>query len=356
ALALRASGSGPVNALALRAGLDFGDARAEAQGSLDLTAPRYAGTLTLRHPGAPRLLAEGFGIAPPPWLGEGSLSLVSSVALAPRELAAESFDLVAAGLRLGGQLGLSWPAGVPRLSGRLVAERLPLPWPDLASREPLPLAALAGWEAELALSAQRLEPAGFDPVGPVSATLRLRQRGLSLEAVQLNLLGGRATGQLRLEGGATPPGLTLQGRLEGLALPGPLTGLPVDLSGGRLEAEADLRATGFSPAALRATLGGTGRVALRDGVLSGADWRAALEASGRDSLASAEAGMRAALSEGATAFEAAEAGLRLENGRAVLEGGRMAVAEAPPVALAGEVDLARGGLDLLLSARDGEAP
>ncbi|MDQ1079879.1 AsmA family protein [Pseudoroseomonas cervicalis] len=355
-LALRAAGSGPVNALVLRAGLDFGDVRAEAQGSLDLTAPRYAGTLTLRHPGAPRLLAEGFGLAPPPWLGEGSLSLVSSLALGPQELSAESFDLVAAGLRLGGQLTLSRPNGVPRLSGRLAAERLPLPWPDLASREPLPLDALEGWEAELALAAQSLEPAGFAAIGPVAATLRLRQRSLSLEGLQLQLMGGRFAGQLRLEGGATPPGLALQGRLEGLSLAAPLTGLPVDLTGGRLDAEADLRATGFSPAALLATLGGTGRVALRDGVLAGADWRAALEASARDSLASAEAGLRAALSDGATAFEAAELGLRLENGRAVLENGRMAVAEAPLIALSGEVDLARRGMDLLMAAQEGEAP
>ncbi|MCQ4162506.1 AsmA family protein [Roseomonas sp. GC11] len=355
-LALRLSGSGPVNAVALRGGLDLGDLRAEANGALDLTAPRYTGTLTLRHPGAPRLLAEGFGWVPPPWLGEGSLSLIAGLALGPQDWTAESFDLVAAGLRLGGQVTLSRPQGVPRLTGRLAAERLPLPWIDLASREPLALDALAGWEAELALSAQAVEPAGLPALAQAAATLRLRERVLALENLQFQLMGGRLNGAVRLEAGASPPVLAVQGRLAGLSLGLPLSGLPVDLTAGRIDAEAELRAAGFSPAALLATLEGSGRVAVRDGVLSGTDLRAAQAASERDGLATAEAGLRAALAEGATAFEAAELGLKLEGGRAVLENGRMALPEAPGARLSGEVDLARGGMDLLLATRDGDAP
>ncbi|MFC7552544.1 hypothetical protein ACFQU7_10145 [Pseudoroseomonas wenyumeiae] len=68
-LALRLSANGALNALAVRGGLDLGDARVEANGTLDALAPRYAGILTLRHPGAQRLLAEALGSKPPLWLG-----------------------------------------------------------------------------------------------------------------------------------------------------------------------------------------------------------------------------------------------------------------------------------------------
>ena len=57
-LALRLSGSGaPAEALALRGEGDLGSLRAEATATLDTLQSRGSGTLTLRHPGAPRLLA-----------------------------------------------------------------------------------------------------------------------------------------------------------------------------------------------------------------------------------------------------------------------------------------------------------
>ncbi|MFC7608893.1 hypothetical protein [Teichococcus aestuarii] len=74
-LSLRLSGSGPAGALALRGGLELGDLRAELNGTLDLALPRYAGALTLRHPGAPRLLAELASLAlPAGWMRARSRS------------------------------------------------------------------------------------------------------------------------------------------------------------------------------------------------------------------------------------------------------------------------------------------
>jgi len=356
ALALRLSGGGPLDALALRGSLELGDLRAEASGALDLLAARYTGGLTLRHPGAPRLLSEAFNLTAPPWLGEGSFSMVGNLVLGPQEWRAENFDLVAAELRLGGQLSLSRAGPRPRLSGRLTAERLPLPAPDWASPDPLPVAPLTGIDAELALAAQRVEPLGLPPLENAAATLRLQDGVLALENLRSLFANGRLEASLRLQAGATPPVAELQGHLTGATIDEPLLGLPVDLKAGQVDAEASLQAAGHSPAAMLATLGGQSQVTVRDGVLSGTDLRAALAVSDQAPLAEAEIRLREALLGGATAFEALQFGLRLQAGHAVLEEGRLALAEAPEARLSGEFDLARGGMDLRLTTREGEAP
>lgn len=355
-LALRLSGQGATGALALRGGFDLGDLRAEVNGVLDLMAPRYAGALTLRHPGAPRLLTEGLGWPAPLWLGEGSFSLAGNVAIGRTEWQAENFDLVAAGLRLGGQLGLSFAGPRPRLSGRLHADRVPLPAFSLASREPLALAPLATLDAELALSAQRLEPLDLPPLENASALLRLNRGLMQLENLRASLAGGRLEGAVRLEAAATPPVVSLEAKLLDAAIPGPLTGLPLDLSAGKVEAEASLRASGHSTSALLATLEGQMEVGVREGVLIGTDLRAAFAVAEGVPLAQAELALREALLGGATAFEALDARLRLQAGQAQVEEGGLAAAETPGAALSGTLDLPRGGMDLLLSARDGEAP
>lgn len=365
ALALRLSASGPLNAVALRGGLELGDLRAEANGTLDLVQPRYAGSLTLRHPGAPRLMDEVTGLAAPPWIGEGSFSLIANLALSPQELQAGNFDLVAADLRLGGQLALGFPPERPRLTGRIGAERLPLPELDWASRDPLALDLLGRLDADLTLAMQRLEPAGLPPLEQAAAHLLLKDRVLVLEGARALLTGGQLEGSLRLDSAASPPVLSLDGKLAGLTVTGPLTGLPLDLTAGQMEAAMQLRAAGFSPVAMLATLDGRGSLSVRDGAIRGADLRAALAASERPDLAQAEAGLRSALMSGATAFEALDAGIRLNAGRALLENGRIALGDAPEAipgggalgaTLTGELDLARGGLELLLSTRGAAGP
>ncbi|MDJ0387417.1 AsmA family protein [Roseomonas sp. E05] len=356
ALALRLSGNGPPGALVLRGSLELGDLRAEASGTLDLPGRRYAGGLTLRHPGAPRLLGEAAGLAAPPWLGEGSFSLVGTLTASPQAVHAESFDLVAAGLRMGGQLDLALDGARPRLSGRIAAERLPLPPFDWNARDPFPLAPLGAFDAELTVTAQRIEPFGLPPLANAAAALRLKEGVLQVENLKALLAGGQLSAGLRLEAGATPPVVEAQGRLTGATLAEPLLGLPVDVKSGQVEAEANLRASGHSPAALLATLGGQAQVTVRNGVLDGTDLRAALAVSEQAPLGEAESSLRQALLGGATAFEALHARLRLQAGHAVLEEGRLVLSEAPEARLAGEFDLARGGMDLRLSLRDGEAP
>jgi hypothetical protein len=348
-LTLRITGGGAPEALALRGEATLGELRAEANGTLDLPARRGAAALTLRHPGAPRLLAEGFG-ASLPWLGDGSFSLVANLTAGPQVMAAESFELVAGALRAGGALALAHGAR-PRLSGRIAAERLPLPVPALRGAEPLGLDILSGFDGELALEAARIEADGW-VADAASATLRLADGRFSLDRMRARIAGGTLEGSLGAEVAAgAAPRLGLEWRLADATLAGPLFGLPYDLSAGRGGVVASLTASGHSAAALLGTVSGNLVVSLRDGVLTGLDLRAAAAAAALPDPLDAEARARRALLSGATAFERLELEASLEAGQLRLTSGQLAGEGSVSAAIAGGADLARGTLDLRIGAR-----
>jgi len=354
-LTFRITGGGAPEALALRGEATLGELRAEAQGTLDLPARRGAAALTLRHPGAPRLLAEGFG-ASLPWLGDGSFSLVANVVAGPQTLAVESFEVVAGTLRAGGVLALA-NGTRPRLSGRIAAERLPLPLPPLRGAEPLGLDILSGFDAELALEAARIE-AGGAVADAASATLRLAEGRLSLDRIRARIAGGTLEGTLGAEvADGVAPRVALDVRLGDATLAAPLLGLPYDLSAGRGAVAGRLTASGHSAAALLGTLSGSMTVSLRDGVLTGLDLRAAAAAAALPDPLEAEALARRALLAGATAFERLELEAMLEAGRMRLTAGQLAGEGGVSAALSGGADLARGTLDFRIGARPvSEAP
>ncbi|MCG7363240.1 AsmA family protein [Roseomonas sp. ACRSG] len=354
-LALRLSANGALNALALRGGLDLGEARLEANGTLDALAPRYAGILTLRHPGAQRLLAEGLGSKPPLWLGEGSLSLIATLNAARSGGQVENFDLVAGEMRLGGQLGLALaPAARPRLTGRLQAERLPLPTPA-GGEEPLVLWPLGLVDADLTLQAARAMPPWLPPLEQLSAGLRLNGGILQLDQLQALLRGGKLEGAAVVDTTASPPAMTAELRLNGIGLDASPPDWPLSLTAGQLDGELSLRAAGHSPAALLTGLDGTARLGARGGILAGADLNAALRATTQPD-AGAEAALRAALAEGSTVFDRMEAVARLRAGRAVIEQAGLSLGEQAVASAGGEVDLAHGGIDLSLRLAPPEGP
>jgi hypothetical protein len=356
-MSLRLSGGGTPEALTLRGTAEFGELRLEANGTLDAPARRGSASVTLRHPGAPRLLAEGFGSRAGEWLGEGSFSLVATLAGGAGGWNAEGFELVAGGLRARGALALA--AGQrPRLTGRVTAERLPLPAPGWRSTDPLPLGAVAELDGELAVEAGRIE-LGAAVLEGAAATLRLEAGRLHLEGGRARLAGGTVQGGFAVD--TTPSGaprLAAEARIADATLAGPLFGLPVDLSAGRGDAQIAVTAEGHSPAALLGTLGGSWRAALRDGVLTGFDLSAAAAASGEADPLAAEAAVRRALTAGATAFDRLELEGRAEAGRVVLEAGRTATEGGAAATLSGEADLPRGTLDLRIALRPAapEAP
>ncbi|CAH2599472.1 AsmA family protein [Rhodovastum atsumiense] len=343
-LMLQATASGAPEALGLRISGELGDLRLEAQPTLDLSGRSAAGVLTLRHPGAPRLL-ESLGIGgTASWLGDGSLGLVARLSGQfavgrPARWAADSFDLSAGGLHANGTLALEADGTAPPLlSGRIVAETLPLPVPHPRSPEPLPIAALAGWRANLRLEAGRVLD-GLTPVlEQAAATLSLAEGKLRLEGGTARLDGGTLGGSASLDVGGTVPALAVQATLTGATVDGPLFGLPVDLVTGRVDAGLSLEASGYSPAALLATLSGEARVTAMDGTLTGF------------SLASAtgglpEAALRTALSGGTTAFTRLDLALRARRGVMEVTEARMTGASGA-VTLGGSVDLGGSTADL----------
>lgn len=353
-VSLRLSGGGPAEALALRGAAELGELRAEANGTLDLPGRKAGAALTLRHPGAPRLLAETFGWDVGGWLGDGSFSLVANLAVGPQGMAAESFELVAGALRAGGALTLTDGAR-PRLGGRIAAERLPLPLPGLRSTEPLGLEALAGFDATLALEAARLEVGGV-VAQEAAATLNLVGGRLALEGVRATLAGGALSAALALDLPAPgPPRATLDLRLEEATLAAPLFGLPFDIAAGRGTVAARLTAEGHAPAALLATLSGHFQAVLRDGVMTGLDLGAAAAATGLASLPEAQAQARRALGAGATAFERLEADGVVESGQLRLGTGRVTTESGATATLSGSADLGQGRLDLRVGVRPAAA-
>jgi hypothetical protein len=355
-LALRVSGGGAAEALALRVEGDLGALRAEATATLDAVQGKGTGSLTLRHPGAPRLLAPLLGEEVGTWLGQGSFSVIATLSGQGRVLTAEHLDLVAGGFRGRGQVTLARDGVRPRLSGRFAAEALPLPLPPRGA-EPLGLDRLAALDAELALEAGRVEAAGTVLLEQAAAALKLSAGTLRLEGLQARLGGGTLRGALVLEGAASPPRLALEARLADATLASPLLDLPLDLGAGRVEGMARLQAQGHSMAAILATLSGEVAIAVRDGVLVGVDLGAVQAAAGLTELGPAEAALRHALANGATAFERLEGTARLADGQAVLEKMRLMTEGGGEATATGEIGLGRGALDLRIAAKPvAEAP
>lgn len=341
AVTFRVTGGGSPEALALQVAGDLGDARIEAGGTLDLPGRRGSGTLTLRHPGAPRLLADALGAAPGELIGQGSLSLVAALVAGPQGVAAERFDLVLGALRANGQLALALDRSLPRLTGRLSLESLTLPPLSLRGREPLPLGTLRAAEADLALLISRIEPDGLPALRDLRGRLRLAGGVLSLEEAEAVPGSGALRGRASLDASGETPRLQLQGGMRGVAVTGPVLGFPLDITAGEAEMDARLEGTGSSPAALLATLSGEASATVRRGTLTGLDAAAA----GRAAEAGDEPALRRALGEGITEFATLSLRAALAAGRATLaESG--AEGEGVALALRGEVDPVREVLDI----------
>jgi hypothetical protein len=342
-LAAEVLAAGPPDRLALQVKANLGDLLIEAQPTLDLPSGAWKGPLTLRHPGAPRLL-ESLGIAPAPaWLGDGSFALVAQAAGSAGRLAADNFDLTAATLHASGALAFDATGPVPQVTGRVTAETLPLPLPAPGSRDPLSFALLTGWGGAVRLQAGRVL-VGQDPLlTDAQAVLALADGVLRIDDLTGKLAGGSFAGSASLEAAASPPRVSLHGAVSGAGVSEPEFGLPLDITGGTLDATVALTATGFAPAAMLATLAGDVTVQAHSGTLRGV---ALGHARGDMTMAAAQD----ALAEGATWFDSLQVQGRAERGVVTLRNGGFSTGGGEAT-VDGQIDLPNRSVDLHLTFR-----
>ena len=339
--------SGPPGAMALRLNAEIGDLRLDAQPTVNLVAGTWTGPVTLRHPGAPRLL-EGLGVpGTAPWLGDGSFSLLAQVNAAADRVMLDGIDVAAGTLRARGDL--VW-AGTS-ITGSLTAEVLPLPLPYVRSPDPLPIAALRGWQAQVSLRAAQVLMGQTPVLQGVEAGLRLQDGAARIDRLSGHFSGGVLSGSAVLDGAQEPPSLSVDGTLAGVALAAPVFDAAVDAGSGVVDAQGAFTASGYSWAALLSTITGRATASIRDGVLSGIDLPAAARALMDADRARVPDAVRMALLGGTSPFERLD--LQIASTRGIMSLGAALASPAGEIHADGTLDLPAASADIRLQLRPG---
>lgn len=335
--------AGPGQALVAHLALDLGDLRITADPTIDAPGLNWSGSLTMRHPGAPRL-AELIGLGgAPAWLGDGSFALVAQIVGSPAKWTASSFDIAAGSLHATGQLTLDAAGARPSLAGQIQADTLPLPLPYSRSPEPLPIPSLAGWQVNIAIQAHSVLLSASPALEQASGNLVLADGVARLEALQARLGGGQLTGSASLDTAHEPHRFATTMALSGATIPGPLFGFPLDLVSGTLDGGLSLEAAGSSPAGLLATAAGTLRLGVHAGTLAGLDLARATGDLTVDAV-------RAGLSGGSTRFDQLDMTATLDRGQMTI-GSAMVAAPSGQIRISGAIDLPNGTAALHFTAR-----
>jgi len=357
---VRLDAAGPEDALSLRLVGDIGDLREDAQITLDSATGRWTGRVIARHPGAQRLFAA-LGLSDPTypgslrawapaWPGQGSFALMAQGSGDESKLNLDQFDITAGALRGSGQVGIDWAPPHPVITGRLLADALPLPWPPASPAAPLPLNLLHGARLSLQLGADAVLVDETPVARQLTCTLAVTPGTLRLSACAARVADGPANLEATIDAAGETPRVAIDGRLEGAHV----TAMEADdrpgLADGYVDATIQAAAEGHSVATLLGNA--TGRLSLtaREPVLTGFDLpviAAAFAQAESRSAAETTAILRAALAVGRTRFD--RLSLDAEFARGLL---RIIQAEAtgPPggATLAGSVSLADGSLALNL--------
>ena len=309
---LQATANGPMNALITSIGVDLADARLEAHPLINLVDHSWKAELTLRHPGAPRLLAALGLPAARDWLGEGSLSVLAQLSGQPGVWRLDSFDLTAATLHATGDLQWTDAGGAaPMLTGHVAADTLPLPFYAPHSTTPVPLGWLSGFNASLDVTAATVLVGDTELLQGMRAGLKLASGVVKLNALTAAIGGGAVAGEASLDTTASPPRLAARAQIEGATLAAPLFGTSPDLGSGRVDASFQLSGQGYSPASVLASLSGSAHLAVSAGSVTGLDLVAA-------HLAGDAGALTQALGGGSSDFDTLQADATLADGTATL--------------------------------------
>jgi uncharacterized protein involved in outer membrane biogenesis len=305
-LSLQAAGS--LNALGVTGTLSLDDATVEATPTLDLLTGAWNSGLTVRHPGARRLLAalglpEMTGLTNlPEWLGDGSLSLVSHLHGAGNQIAADDFDLTAGSVRLGGNFALDLAGDEPNLRAQMHADGLEVPIPNMTSSVPLPIGLLHGWRGDVALTTGRLAFRD-EALTDAAASIRVVDGALRIEHLTGKIGGGTLSGMSLFNSVASPPSLVVQADITGATIGSPIFGTLIDLIDGDVKGSLDVTASGYSPATLVSTLAGRLTLTVTDGAITGFDLAGARRAAQQSDAVAAQRTAGDALIGGTTRFD-----------------------------------------------------
>jgi len=268
---LALTASGPPRQIAVVARADLGDLRAEAEGHIDSGAPRVAATITVRHPGTPRLLAS-LGLPDTQrWLDNGSFALQAHLALWPGHVHAEDFSLAAAALHAGGDMDADFSGAHPIISGRIEAANLALPRFDARSQSPLPFGVLAWWQGQIQLHAGTVSWGASTVATEASADVVGGFGVVTAYVKRARIAGGQFSGAAALDTSQSAPLLLAKGALSGAALDELPSSSPLTFKAGTVDLTADLSAAGYSPLALLATVAGDAHTTLHGSALAGVD-------------------------------------------------------------------------------------
>ncbi len=343
--------AGPPSAWATTARAELADARLQVNGRWDVPGGHWTGAVALHHPGAPRLLAsvglEDLG----QWLGDGSLSLQASVAAGADHVALTGLELSAGALRSTGDLAIAHPvSGLPALTGTLTLDTLPVPLPYVRSANPLPFQALRAGNATVSIRVAHLLWGAAHEGEPASARVSLDTGVLRMEGINAHLAGGTLAGQVTLDASDTPH-LSATMTLAGAVLDGPVFDAGLDVTAGIASGAMDVSATGYSPAALLASLRGSGRVDVKSGALTGVDAGRLLSLLGGvpgPADPALPGTVADSLRRGVTPFSELDVSGILANGVVTMTDGT-AIAPAARIEASGSLDLPGDAMDLSLS-------
>jgi large subunit ribosomal protein L24 len=263
--------------LQLNAKLSGGGLDAEAQGSVDLSAPEPKANVNLRVRNVN--LAPLFGTSPADKSMQ-SVSLSSRVGLSGNRLTFDDLDSNAAGSRLRGHLAVTLDQE-KSVDGEVGLDSLDLA-PALAmaigaagrdAGDPLSAGLLGGWRGRIAFQALRGTLPGGLELRPFGGTIRSDGQSLALDALKGNVGGGAMSASLDARNGAGGVALNLHLDLTNVDA-ATLRYRDLALPKGRASVQMALTSQGRSVAALTGALAGNGTVTLDSAEISGLNPRA----------------------------------------------------------------------------------
>jgi large subunit ribosomal protein L24 len=261
----------------LNAKLSGGGLDADAQGSVELSAPEPKASVNLRVRNVN--LAPLFGTGPADKSAR-TVSLSSRVALSGNRLTFDDLDSSAAGSHLRGRLAVTLDQE-KSVDGEVGLDSLDLA-PTLAvaigaagrdAGEPLSAGLLGGWRGRIAFQALRGTLPGGVELRPFGGTIRSDGQSLALDALKGGVGGGEMSASFDARNGAG--GIALNARIELSNVDATtLRYRDLALPKGRASVQMALTSQGRSVAALTGALAGNGTVTLESAEISGLNPRA----------------------------------------------------------------------------------